>query len=162
MKSPFLDTSIPKRFIDMKKIVPILLIATLGIDSGSAQEPQNKKSEQAEVKVEKLAETSCSWDGATLPNYPATTPQITILRYTFPPHQRLSAHRHFIINCGVMLKGELTIVTTDGREHTFKAGDALVEMIGTVHYGENRGDEPAEVVMFYAGTEGLALKEEVK
>ena len=43
-----------------------------------------------------------------------------------------------------------------------KAGDALVEMIGTVHYGENRGDEPAEVVMFYAGTEGLALKEEVK
>ena len=136
----------------MKKIVPILLIATLGINSGSAQEPQNKKSEQAEVKVEKLAETSCSWDGATLPNYPATTPQITILRYTFPPHQRLSAHRHFIINCGVMLKGELTIVTTD----------ALVEMIGTVHYGENRGDEPAEVVMFYAGTEGLALKEEVE
>ena len=35
-------------------------------------------------------------------------------------------------------------------------------MIGTVHYGENRSDEPAEVVMFYAGTEGLALKEEVK
>lgn len=33
----------------MKKIVPILLIATLGIDSGSAQEPQNKKSEQTEV-----------------------------------------------------------------------------------------------------------------
>ena len=61
-----------------------------------------------------------------------------------------------------MLKGELTIVTTDGRERTFKAGDSLVEMIGTVHYGENRGDEPAEVVMFYAGTEGLALNEEVK
>lgn len=35
-------------------------------------------------------------------------------------------------------------------------------MIGTVHYGENRGDEPAEVIMFYAGTEGLPLKEEAE
>jgi hypothetical protein len=35
-------------------------------------------------------------------------------------------------------------------------------MIGDAHYGENRGNEPAEVIMFYAGTEGLALKEDVK
>ncbi len=119
----------------------------------------NKEPTRLEVKVDKLAETSCSWDGATLPNYPATTPQITILRYTFPPHQVLPAHRHLVINCGVVLKGELTIVTTDGRERTFKAGDAVVEMVGTVHSGENRGDEPVELIMFYAGTEGLLLKE---
>ena len=61
-----------------------------------------------------------------------------------------------------MLKGELTIVTIDGREHTFRVGDTVMEMIGTVHYGENRGDEPAEVIMFYAGTEGLPLKEEAE
>ncbi len=128
----------------------------------SAKEESDRKPEQSAVKVEKLAETSCSWDGATLPNYPATTPQITILRYTFPPHQVLPVHRHLIINCGVLLKGELTIVTTDGRERTFKAGDAVVEMVGTVHSGENRGDEPAELIMFYAGTEGLALKEDAK
>lgn len=85
-----------------------------------------------------------------------------MLRYIFPPHVKLKPHRHFIINCGVMLKGELTIVTLDGREKTFKAGDAIVEMIGDAHYGENRGNETAEVIMFYAGSEGLMLKEEVK
>lgn len=37
-----------------------------------------------------------------------------------------------------------------------------MEMISAVHYGENRGDEEAEVIMFYAGTEGLTLKEEAK
>ena len=134
----------------------------VGGNSNSAQQPKNKKIGQENVKIEKLAETSCSWDGAVFPNYPTSTPKITILRYTFPPHKRLSPHRHFIINCGVMLKGELTIVTIDGREHTFRVGDTVMEMIGTVHYGENRGDAPAEVIMFYAGTEGLPLKEEAE
>lgn len=146
----------------MKKVVLASLLATLGIGSVCAQSKEKDKSGNAEVKVDVLAETSQSWDGATLPDYPATTPKITILRYTFPAHQRLSPHTHSIINCGVMLKGELTIVTMDGREHTFKEGDVVMEMIGTVHYGENRGDEDAEVIMFYAGTEGLPLKKEAK
>lgn len=125
-----------------------------------AQPDMGVSATQTEVKVEKLAETSCSWDGRQLPVYPAATPEITILRYTFPPHQRLAAHRHSVINCGVMLRGELTIVTADGKEKTFKAGESLVEMFGEAHYGENRGDEPTEVIMFYAGAEGLPLKEE--
>lgn len=143
----------------MRKTVSACLLAAIGIVGASAETGQSNNNE---VRTDVLAVTSSSWDGATLPNYPTTTPQITILRYTFPAHQRLSPHLHSIINCGVVLKGELTIVTMDGREHTFKEGDAVMEMIGTVHYGENRGDEPAEVIMFYAGAEGLPLKEEAK
>ena len=86
-----------------------------------------------DVKVETLAATSFSWDGATLPNYPTTTPKLTIQRYTFPPHKRLSRHVHHIINCGVMLRGELTLVSADEAGKTFKAGDALVEMFGKAH-----------------------------
>lgn len=146
----------------MKKLVLAGLLAIFGIICVWAQNVEKNKNGKEEVKVDVLAETSQSWDGATLPNYPTTTPKITILRYKFPAHQRLSPHTHSIINCGVMLKGELTIVTLDGREHTFKEGDVVMEMIGTVHYGENRGNEDAEVIMFYAGTEGLPLKEEAK
>ena len=145
--------------MNMRKTVSACLLAAIGIVGASAETGQSNNNE---VRTDVLAVTSSSWDGATLPNYPTTTPQITILRYTFPAHQRLSPHLHSIINCGVVLKGELTIVTMDGREHTFKEGDAVMEMIGTVHYGENRGDEPAEVIMFYAGAEGLPLKEEAK
>lgn len=146
----------------MKKLALVALLAIFGIVCAWAQNPEKNKNAKEEVKVDILGETSQSWDGATLPNYPATTPKITILRYTFPAHQRLSPHVHSIINCGVMLKGELTIVAMDGREHTFKEGDVVMEMIGVVHYGENRGNEEAEVIMFYAGTEGLPLKEEAK
>lgn len=146
----------------MKKIISACLLSVFGINGALAQKVKSNKNKKDEVKVEVLTETSCSWDGATLPNYPTTRPKITILRYNFPAHQRLSPHTHSIINCGVMLKGKLTIVTKDGCEHTFKKGDVVMEMIGTVHYGENRGDEDAEVIMFYAGTEGLPLKEEAK
>ena len=58
--------------------------------------------------------------------------------------------------------GATATTAASGGNSTFRAGDTVMEMIGTVHYGENRGDEPAEVIMFYAGTEGLPLKEEAE
>lgn len=30
-------------------------------------------------------------------------------------------------------------------------------MVGTLHNGENRGDDEVELVMFYAGAEGVPL-----
>jgi quercetin dioxygenase-like cupin family protein len=38
-----------------------------------------------------------------------------------------------------------------------KAGDALVELVDTWHYGRNDGDVPAEIVVFYAGTENAPI-----
>lgn len=148
----------------MKKHLIISLVFAFIAGIANAQQTSSNMQEKnnQEVKVEVIAQTSNSWDGKPLPNYPTTAPQITMMRYTFPPKVKLAPHRHFIINFGVMLKGELTIVTLDGREKTFRAGDPIVEMIGDAHYGENRGDETAEVIIYYAGTEGLNLKENVE
>mgnify|MGYP000899664948 CR=1 FL=1 len=33
-----------------------------------------------------------------------------------------------------------------------KAGDALIEVVNTWHYGKNSGDTPVEIIVFYAGT----------
>ena len=98
-----------------------------------------------------LAETSCGWDGSPLPDYPAGKPLLSIYRYVFPPHTVTADHYHKIINCGVVTSGELTLVCRDGREKAVRAGEAVVEIDGEVHHGENRGDVPAEVIMFYAG-----------
>ena len=114
------------------------------------------------VKVEQLSKTSCSWDGAKLPNYPTSAPEITVVKYTIPPHKKLSWHRHLVINCGIILHDELTVVAQNGMEKTFTAGESIVEMVGTAHYGENRGSEAVEIVMFYVGTKNLPLKEDVK
>ena len=53
--------------------------------------------------------------------------------------------------------GALTVVAEDGTERTFRAGEGIIEMVGTLHYGENRGDEPAELVMCYVGAEDAPL-----
>lgn len=98
-----------------------------------------------------LLETASGWDGSPLPDYPAGKPLISIYKYVFPPHTITADHFHKIINCGVVTGGELTLVCTNGREKTIHAGEAVAEIDGVVHHGENRGDVPAEVIMFYAG-----------
>lgn len=104
-----------------------------------------------------VVESSESWDGAALPHYPSTMPQVTILRITIPPHAKLAMHRHPVINAGLVLRGDLTVIPKAGGERTFHAGEGIVEMVGKLHYGENRGEEPVELVMFYAGTAGVPL-----
>lgn len=103
--------------------------------------------------------TDCSWDGAPLPDYPQGRPQISVVHYVVPPHARLEMHRHPVVNAGMVLRGALTVVADDGEERTFRAGDGVVEKVGRRHYGENRGDEPVELVMCYAGAEGMPLSE---
>lgn len=110
-----------------------------------------------EVVAEQLIETSYSWDGAPLPVYPGVTPKITIKRFVIPPHRKLAMHKHPVINCGVILKGELTIVTENGVERTFKAGEPIVEVVDGFHYGENRGTEKLEFFIVYSGAEGLPI-----
>ncbi len=112
-----------------------------------------KKSELEGTGIisEKLIETSTAWNGSPLPAYPSGSPVISIYKYVFPPHTITNPHFHKIINCGVVLSGTLTIVSKDGSFHDFHAGEPLVETDGEIHHGENRGDEDAVVIMFYAG-----------
>ena len=105
----------------------------------------------------KLIQTSIAWTGKPLPPYPAGCPEVSIYKYTFPPHSVTNSHFHQLINCGVVLSGTLTIVTHDGRVRSFSEGEAIVETVGEVHHGENRGEIPAEVIMFYAGDASTPL-----
>ncbi len=41
--------------------------------------------------------------------------------------------------CGVILRGELTVIAETGAQRMFRAGEGIVELVGTRHYGENRG-----------------------
>lgn len=89
----------------------------------------------------------------------AGAPRVTILRATVPPHTALAMHTHALVNAGVILRGELTVIAETGAQRMFRAGEGIVELVGTRHYGENRGDGELELVMFYAGTQGMSLSE---
>ncbi len=108
--------------------------------------------DEGKVRVDVLAKTGSSWDGSLLPSYPAGAPEITILKITIPPGVQLPLHRHPVINAGVLLSGELTVVTEDNKTLHLKAGDSIVEVVNKWHYGKNEGDKTAELIVFYAGT----------
>jgi quercetin dioxygenase-like cupin family protein len=106
----------------------------------------------AKVSVTKLISSTNSWDGAVLPAYPRQQPNITILRIQIPPGARLHTHKHPIINAGVLLRGQLTVITTTGAILHLVAGDPIIEVVNTLHYGINEGKTEAEIMVFYAGT----------
>ena len=47
---------------------------------------------------------------------------------------------------------DISASVDDGR-----AGEAVVEMVGTVHHGENRGDKTVVLDMFYISQKGMPL-----
>ncbi len=109
------------------------------------------------IKVDILAKTSSSWDERDLPDYVKGKPEITILRIKIPQGVQLPLHKHSVINAGVLLKGELTIVTEDNKTLHLKAGDPIVEVVNKWHYGKNEGNTPAEIIVFYAGVSGTPI-----
>ena len=117
---------------------------------------QNDNPAQA-VQTTELIRTSRSWDGAELPNYLQGRPEIVAMKYEIPAGQKLSWHHHPVMNHGILVQGELTIVSLDGTEKVVHEGEAVVEMVGTIHHGENRGTKPVILNMFYLSQEGLPL-----
>ena len=135
----------------MKKILSLLTILLLSSSFIIAVGAEGK----TEVKV--LAKTSQSWNGDNLPRYSKGKPEVTILRISIPPHTNLAWHEHPEINAGVMISGELTVITDKQDTLHLQAGDPIVEVVNTWHFGKNEGDEAVDIIVFYAGIKGKAV-----
>jgi len=118
---------------------------------------QVKTESSGNVEAVTMARSTSSWNGSPLPGFPAGQPEITILKITIPPGALLPVHKHPVINAGVMLEGELTVETEKGEKLRLKAGDAIVEVVNTWHFGYNEGTAPVEIIVFYAGTDSLPV-----
>jgi len=134
----------------MKKIILYMFLISSLAASVWAQEA-NK------ITKDVLTKTSSTWDGSALPNYPDGTPEVTILRFVIPPKSELPMHKHPVINAGIILTGELTVVTEDNKSIHLKAGDTLVELVNKWHHGKNEGTEPVEIIVFYAGIKDMPI-----
>lgn len=117
---------------------------------------QNDKSFQA-VQSTELVRTSQSWDGVELPDYLQGRPEIVAVKYEIPAGQKLGWHHHPVMNHGILVQGELTIVDQYGNEKVVHEGEVVVEMVDTIHHGENRGSKPVILYMFYLSQPGLPL-----
>ncbi len=107
------------------------------------------------IKIETLAKSSKEWSGETLPAYPESQPQITVLRITVPVGVELPFHSHPVINAAVVIQGKLELSLKDYKKRIFNTGDALIEVVNKVHTGKSIGQDDLIVIVFYAGTEKL-------
>ena len=140
---------------------PLVLImvfcGTIVFISGCKESKANEDNLVQTVSSEELIRTSQSWDGVELPDYLQGRPELVAVKYVFPAGQKLGWHHHPVINYGVLVQGELTIIGQDGKEKVVHEGEAVVEMVNTVHHGENRGIKPVILYMFYLSQDSLPL-----
>lgn len=133
----------------MKHLIVTLISATAFFSCA------NQNTEGIEVVT--LVETTTSWDGSKLPIYPESQPKVTVLKITIPPKAKLHKHYHPVINSGYILSGELMVVNSKNDTLHLQEGDVIVELVNTVHHGENTGEVPVELVVFYAGAEDMPI-----
>jgi quercetin dioxygenase-like cupin family protein len=134
-----------------------VLVFAAGCTAPRGGGPFGKYDGAKEVLTIELARTSQSWDGAELPDYPAGRPELVVRRYVFPAGSKLGWHHHPVMNYGIVQQGELTIIGLDGQETTVRTGEPVVEMVGTIHHGENRGDKTVVLDMFYISQNGTPV-----
>jgi len=139
-------------------VILVCGVAAVGIHFASFNGAHAEEQESVpKVQSVELIRTSQSWDGVELPDYFQGRPELVAVKYVFPAGQKLGWHHHVAINYGVLVQGELTIIGLDGKTKVVHEGEAVVEMVGTIHHGENRGTKDVILYMFYLSQKDLPL-----
>ncbi len=118
--------------------------------------PQNNADQ---IKSEVLLACNGAWNGQPYDPYPAGKPQLSMIKLSLPAHTSLPWHIHPMPNIAYLVSGSLTVEDKESGEcHTFYAGQVINETVNSAHRGYTT-DEPAELLITYAGVEGQELSE---
>jgi Uncharacterized conserved protein, contains double-stranded beta-helix domain len=136
-----------------------MLTTLLGTLAAGALSGCNPATPAAAIERIVLLQSSASWDDTPYIAYPKTAPELSLLKLKIPANTALDWHTHPIPNAAYILAGELTVESKDsGQVRRFKQGDAVAEMVNITHRGKT-GDKPVELIVFYAGSQGIPLSE---
>ncbi len=131
------------------------LTAILAGASLTAILPQSGSPTVASGQREILLQATEAWNGKPYTHYPTGQPQLTTIKLTIAPHTVLPWHSHPFPNAVYVLSGTLTLHDRDsGKIVSCTQGEAAAEEVDAVHRGET-GDEPAVLLITYAGTPGV-------
>ena len=125
----------------MKKYIPFWVLSACVLISSAAYAANS----------ETVIQTDSHWNKQAIKPIHIEHPQVTILRITIPAGEKLSMHKHPILNIGYLTKGELTVRSEDGGVLVLHPGDPIVELVDIWHYGESTGSEDAEIAVTYVG-----------
>lgn len=89
--------------------------------------------------------------------YPSTSQaQVSSSIITIPVGMETGLHKHDAPMYAYVLTGQLTVTYDGGVIKTYKAGEAIMEAVGTAHNGQNTGTVPVEVLVVNIGADGVA------
>ncbi|WP_126654252.1 cupin domain-containing protein [Chryseobacterium aureum] len=146
--------------ITVNPVFFVVFFSLLFSCDNSSNEPKSEYSDKIESVT--LLKTTKSWDGTLYPAYPATQPEISVLKITVPPHSALNWHKHPVINAAYVEKGEIQVERKeDGKTQWIRKGQVLPEMVNVGHRGKT-GDEGVTLIVFYSGSPDIPLSEPVK
>lgn len=140
-------------------VVAVLFLLSLG-----ALPPPTASGDEygGAVAVRQIAKTTVTANGQPI-EYPRTDkPEVTAAIVEIPPGAETGWHLHPVPVYAYILSGTLEVRTENGAVHTYRAGDAIIEMVDTPHNGYNRGTVPVKLVGFYTGGVGTPNTVEVK
>ncbi len=103
------------------------------------------------VKVTPLLKTQTSWDGAPI-EYPKGKAEITGMIVEIAPGGETGWHLHPVPSFGMLLEGELEVSLKTGAKKIIKQGEALAEVVNTLHNGRAISKTPVKILVFYAGS----------
>lgn len=110
------------------------------------------------VKVTPLLKTQTSWDGAPI-EYPKGKVQITGMTVEIAPGGETGWHLHPVPSFGMVLEGELEVSLKSGAKKIIKAGEAIAEVVNTLHNGRAISKTPVKILVFYAGSTESSITE---
>jgi len=134
-------------FVNMKKGIIVLIIALLLAPSVYAEDYKN-------VEVTKLITSTTSANGQPLSYLDTNNAEVTALLVRFAPGNATGWHKHPVPVYAYVLEGILNVELKDGKQYLFRKGEAILEVMNTLHNGYNSGNVPTTLVVFYTGAVG--------
>lgn len=125
----------------MKRCIGILIVVLLFDVLGAAAQ------ETPQVKVTPLMSSMTTATGQPI-LLPQGKAEVRVFMYEIAVGARLAVHKHPFHRYAYVLAGRLRVSDQDNvRAFDYAAGDFLIEMVDTWHYGEVIGDEPVRLLV---------------
>jgi len=107
------------------------------------------------VTANVLTKTSFTANGQKIV-YPQTDKaEVTAMTVDIAPGAETGWHKHPLPVYAYVLSGDLTVELEGGQRISYSTGDAIIEVVNTLHNGKNSGAEPVKLAVFYLGAEGV-------
>lgn len=109
------------------------------------------------VTANVLKKTSVTSNGQKI-TYPQTEKaEVTAVTVDLAPGSETGWHQHPVPVYAYVVSGDLLVELEDGQHFTYGKGDAIIEVVNTLHNGKNNGVEPVKLAVFYVGAEGMPI-----